>query len=85
MVFLRSIGELLRFLSPNELYGLMKTGQKIFEVLLENDNRMPLKFAIPVFLALHQIQEHITVPIFLNIEKVRPFARRNACRKDLSP
>jgi hypothetical protein len=63
----------------------METGQEIFEVFLENDNRMPLKFAFPVFLALYQIQEHIAVPIFLYIEEVRPFARRSACRKDLSP
>jgi hypothetical protein len=85
MVFPRSIGEVLRFLFPNELYGLIETDQEIFEIFLENDNRMPLKFAILVFLALHQIQEHITVPIFLHIEEVRPFARRNVCRKNLSP
>jgi hypothetical protein len=85
MVYPRSIGEVLRFLFPNELYGLVEAGQEIFEVFLENDNRMPLKFAFLVFLALHQIQEYIPIPIFLHIEEVRPFARRNACRKNLSP
>lgn len=85
MVYPRSIGGVLRFLFPNELHGLIETGQEIFEVFLENDNRMPLKFAFRVFLALHQIQEHIPMPIFLYIEEVRPFARHSACRKDLSP
>lgn len=85
MVYPRSIGEALRFLFPNELYGLMETSQEIFEVFLEDDNRMPLKFTFSVFFALHQIQEHITMTIFLHIEEVRPFTRRGPNREDLSP
>jgi len=63
----------------------METGQEIFEVFLENENRMPLKFAFPFFFGLHQIQKYIPMPVFLHIEEVRPFSRGSTCRKDLSP
>jgi hypothetical protein len=49
--------------------------QKLFQVFLENDNLMPLKIRLAVFLALHDIQKNVAIAIFLDIEKVCPSLR----------
>ena len=80
-----SIGGASGFLAPDKLDGPVESRKEALEVFLENDDRVPFELGFAVFLALHEVQEHVSMPVFLYIEEVRPLARRGPCRKDLSP
>ena len=80
-----SIGGASGFLVPDKLDGPVESREEVLEVFLENDDRVPFELCFPVLLALHEVQEYVSMPVFLHIEEVRPFTRDGARRKDLSP
>jgi hypothetical protein len=64
---------------------LIETIQEVFHIFLEHDQGVTLEIRPSILLALHNVQENISVPIFFYIKEIGPLPRGSARRKNLTP
>ena len=59
----------------HEAHGLFQGFEEAAQVLLEDDDRLPLEVTLTRFLALHEVEEHVAVTVLLYVEEVGPLWR----------